>query len=522
MAQQWRPTYPRAIYHVMNRGDRREATFTDDAPLVVSKQALMAGGHHEGLFEGADAFAHFFHGGGAQRAHALIDGDFGNLHGAAARNDHLADFIGDAHGFEDGGASGIAAVIATIAAAPAENTLLLEKIRGDVEIAEHGRRISHRLLAGRTNAAHEPLRAGKDDGGGDEEGGDTHVVHAGDGAGGVITMHRAEHLVAGEGGFDGDFGGLRVADFADHNDVGILAQDGAEGIAKGKADFLLHGHLIDAGHLKFHRVFDGDNVVFRVVQFVEGGVKRGGFARTGRPGDEDQAVRRINRRAEAAEGIDVHANLLHGRGEVGFVQDAEHAFFAVDGGQERNAQVEIPAGDFHPHAAVLREAAFGNVERAHDLEAGDEGDLQALRRRRFVDQHAIDAVAQAHHFFERLHMDVTGALLDRLDEDQIGQFDDGAFFDRKGQFVEVDLLDGFLDGFQGVGAPVVFGLFGGVLDDVLHRAGLAGVEVVQLVDDGFFGRDQRRDFHLGDAPHVIDGEHIQGIGHRQEQLVLQP
>src|SRR6266571_9486150 len=56
------------------------------APLVVSKQALMAGGHHEGLFEGADAFAHFFHGGGAQRAHALIYSDFGNLHGAAARN----------------------------------------------------------------------------------------------------------------------------------------------------------------------------------------------------------------------------------------------------------------------------------------------------------------------------------------------------------------------------------------------------------------------------------------------------
>ena len=44
MAQQLRPTYPRASYHVMNRGDRREATFTDDAPLVVSKQALNGRG----------------------------------------------------------------------------------------------------------------------------------------------------------------------------------------------------------------------------------------------------------------------------------------------------------------------------------------------------------------------------------------------------------------------------------------------------------------------------------------------
>ncbi len=31
MARKLRLTYPRAIYHVMNRGDRREAIFTDDA-----------------------------------------------------------------------------------------------------------------------------------------------------------------------------------------------------------------------------------------------------------------------------------------------------------------------------------------------------------------------------------------------------------------------------------------------------------------------------------------------------------
>jgi REP element-mobilizing transposase RayT len=31
MARKLRLAYPRAIYHVMNRGDRREAIFTDDA-----------------------------------------------------------------------------------------------------------------------------------------------------------------------------------------------------------------------------------------------------------------------------------------------------------------------------------------------------------------------------------------------------------------------------------------------------------------------------------------------------------
>ena len=31
MGRKLRLTYPRAIYHVMNRGDRRVAIFTDDA-----------------------------------------------------------------------------------------------------------------------------------------------------------------------------------------------------------------------------------------------------------------------------------------------------------------------------------------------------------------------------------------------------------------------------------------------------------------------------------------------------------
>jgi REP element-mobilizing transposase RayT len=31
MARKLRLAYPRAIYHLMNRGDRREAVFTDDA-----------------------------------------------------------------------------------------------------------------------------------------------------------------------------------------------------------------------------------------------------------------------------------------------------------------------------------------------------------------------------------------------------------------------------------------------------------------------------------------------------------
>ena len=45
--------------------------------------------------------------------------------------------------------------------------------------------------------------------------------------------------------------------------------------------------------------------------------------------------------------------------------------------------------------------------------------------------------------------------------------------------------------------------------------------MVQLIEDALFRGDQRRHLQPRDAPHVVDGQHIERIGHREEQLVLQ-
>ncbi len=55
----------------------------------------------------------------------------------------------------------------------------------------------------------------------------------------------------------------RVAYLADHDDVGVLAQDGAQVLRKIQADRRLHLHLIDAGELIFDRVLDGEHLHFR-------------------------------------------------------------------------------------------------------------------------------------------------------------------------------------------------------------------------------------------------------------------
>ena len=122
--------------------------------------------------------------------------------------------------------------------------------------------------------------------------------------------------MAGERRFDGDFRCFGITNFTDHDDVRVLAEDGAQGVGEGEADFFFHRHLIDAGNLEFNRVFDRDDVVDRIVEFVERGIKRGRLAGTGRAGDENQSVRRIDRDLDLLERVDVEAELVETRGQV--------------------------------------------------------------------------------------------------------------------------------------------------------------------------------------------------------------
>ena len=86
--------------------------------------------------------------------------------------------------------------------------------------------------------------------------------------------------------------------------------------------------------------------------------------------------------------------------------------------------------------------------------------------------------------------------------------------------IQVDILDssvGEFDIFRILGVP----LFLRVGNDVLHAAALGGVELGQLVHDGLFGGDHGGHFQLGDAAHVVEREHVERVGHRDEQFVLQ-
>ena len=79
-----------------------------------------------------------------------------------------------------------------------------------------------------------------------------------------------EHQVAGQGGLHGDAGGLLVADLADHDDVGVLPQQAAQGRGEGHADLLVHLDLVDDGQVVLDRVLDGGDVQLVAVHDAAG------------------------------------------------------------------------------------------------------------------------------------------------------------------------------------------------------------------------------------------------------------
>ena len=85
-------------------------------------------------------------------------------------------------------------------------------------------------------------------------------------------MERGQDQVAGERCFDADFSGLKVPDFTDHNDIGVLPQKRFERRRKGQADVRLNEHLVNAHEIELDGVFRRGDIDVRSVQRLESGI----------------------------------------------------------------------------------------------------------------------------------------------------------------------------------------------------------------------------------------------------------
>ena len=92
-------------------------------------------------------------------------------------------------------------------------------------------------------------------------------------------------------GLDSDFCRFQVADFANHDDVRVLTEEGAQCTGESESHLRVHVYLIHTLQDDFRRVFRGGDIGIFGIQDVEAGVQRHRLAGTRRAGDENHALR---------------------------------------------------------------------------------------------------------------------------------------------------------------------------------------------------------------------------------------
>ena len=356
----------------------------------------------------------------------------------------------------------------------------------------------------------QSLRDDGVDGRGDKIRRDAHVDETHDAARRVVGVQGGEYQVTGDGRADGYLRRLVVTDLADHDDVGVLAQEGAETACEGHARLGVDLHLVDAEHLLLDRVLDGRDVDGGLAQLVEHRIQRRGLTRTGGARHEDDAVGRREHMVEARDGLARHPELLEAEQVLpSRVEQTHDALLAVHGGDGGDTQVhlELVVGIVEP--AVLRDALLGDVHAGEDLDAGDDAGES-----RGGEAHDLDEVAVYTHtdddiVLERFDVDVRRLADVRLLHEVVDQLDNGGVVD-----AGLDLVH-FLR--RVVGDEV----------DRLHLLLLLAVEQLRIAVVALDGAQDvlRRSegdgrIHTRAQLDVLDDAHVLRVGDGDEDLVV--
>ena len=182
-----------------------------------------------------------------------------------------------------------AGVAAFAAANRATNRHIRWNTQAGLERLRRGRTVF--LFAMRAQDTHETLREHRFQRRGDKIRLDPHVHEAGQCPGGVIRVQCREYEVAGQGRLHGDLGRLLIANFADEDDIGIVTEYRTQAAGKGQTRFFRNLDLVNALELIFNGVFDGDDFAQGIIDFIQRGVQRRGFAASGRTRDENDSMR---------------------------------------------------------------------------------------------------------------------------------------------------------------------------------------------------------------------------------------
>ena len=355
----------------------------------------------------------------------------------------------------------------------------------------------------------EALRLREDERAREHERLDPHVEEARHHAARVVRVQSREHQVTRQGRLHRDVRRLAVADLADEHDVRVLAQHRAQDAGERQALGDVDVALVHAGELVFHRVLGRHDVDVALVQVLQARVERRRLARAGRAGDEDDAVRLVDRELHRLVGVFVQSERGQPRGQVRLVEDAHHHLLAVHRRQDRHADVDLLLQRLDLEAPVLGTPPLGDVEVGHDLDARDDRAVQGLRRRRTLHQGPVDAVPEARGLLQGLEVDVGRLRLQGLDHHRVHHPDDRGLarrVDRGVDLVRALAVDGrHLDlGFLSA-------------HDVLEGEGgvggvLLGLDAGEGVGDLALGGDDAPEAAAGDAADLLAGGQVERVG----------
>ena len=231
--------------------------------------------------------------------------------------------------------------------------------------------------------------------------------------------------MAGERCLHRDFRRLEVPDLADHDDVGILPEEGPQGGGEVEPDVLVHLDLVDPVEVELDGILGRTDVRRALVELREGGVQGGRLARPGRARDEDHPEGPRDHLLVLGENGLLEAQLRHVELQVGLVEESEDDLLAPEHRQHADAEVHLLAApELHLDATVLGQTPLRDVEVAHDLEAADDRVLQLDGRLHDLVEHAVDAVADPHGLLVGLDVDVGGILPDGVEQDEVHKLDD--------------------------------------------------------------------------------------------------
>ena len=154
-------------------------------------------------------------------------------------------------------------------------------------------------------------------------------------------------------------------------------------------------YLVDPLDFALHRILDRDDLHVLPVQVVEGGIKRGRFARTGRTGDQDHPTARRQQATEVALHLRIKAEGIHLLQAHILTEDAHHDHLAMDTPQSGDPKLDRPPVHLQGAPAVLRPARFRDIQTGHDLDAGDDTQEQVARQPGYHTHPSVDSTTDA-------------------------------------------------------------------------------------------------------------------------------